>query len=79
MLVLTIVKESKLLWGVLMNRHLNYIAKSFPSFIKQTIGLTASKLFNQQFTCHIWVYRKNDIWMAPKILQHHSSCCYSKH
>ena len=46
MLVLTIVKESKLLWGVLMNRHLNYIAKSFPSFIKQTIGLTASKLIN---------------------------------
>lgn len=80
MRILTIVKESKLLWGVLMNRHLNYIAKSFESIIKQTIGLTPPKLFNQQFISHIWIFvTENDIWMAIKTLQHNNACCYSKY
>lgn len=59
MLILTIVKESKLLWGVLMNRHLNYIAKSFPSFIKQTIGLTPpSYLINSLYAIVEYLLQK---------------------
>lgn len=63
MLILTIVKESKLLWGVLMNRYLNYIAKSFPSFIKQTIRLTPpSYLINSLYAIFGYLLQRKVIF-----------------